>query len=249
MNKRLIAHRGEPESLPENSLAGFRKALEAGALFLETDVHLTADGVAVLCHDPDLSRMTGHDLVIAQSTYAEIRDIPAGQPELFGHRYQEFRIERLEDLVALLVQWPMVQLFVELKQASLDAFGTGGTVDRVNQMLRPVAEQCILISFNSDALRHARSVHDCRIGWVLGEWSDNSRVLANRLAPEFLFVNRKRLPPSPQPLWKGGWQWVLYTVNELAELAPFMQRGFEMIETNAISRLLAESFGHGSAHD
>ena len=41
----LIGHRGEPESWPENSLAGYRAILEAGARYIETDVQITADGV------------------------------------------------------------------------------------------------------------------------------------------------------------------------------------------------------------
>ena len=50
----IIAHRGTPRELPENSLPGFARALEAGAQGIELDVHLTADGVVVVHHDPVL---------------------------------------------------------------------------------------------------------------------------------------------------------------------------------------------------
>lgn len=47
----VIAHRGAPREFPENSLPGFRRALELGADGIELDVHLTVDGVAVVHHD------------------------------------------------------------------------------------------------------------------------------------------------------------------------------------------------------
>ncbi|MBL4763235.1 MAG: hypothetical protein JKY93_11135, partial [Gammaproteobacteria bacterium] len=48
---RLVAHRGEPDNYPENSLQGFQTALSAGAKFLETDIQITKDDVAILSHD------------------------------------------------------------------------------------------------------------------------------------------------------------------------------------------------------
>lgn len=51
----IIAHRGVPRLLPENTLAGFARALDDGADGIELDVHLTADGEVVVHHDPSVS--------------------------------------------------------------------------------------------------------------------------------------------------------------------------------------------------
>jgi glycerophosphoryl diester phosphodiesterase len=51
---RILAHRGLALEAPENSVEAFHAALAAGATHLETDVRATADGVAVLHHDPEL---------------------------------------------------------------------------------------------------------------------------------------------------------------------------------------------------
>ncbi len=51
----LQGHRGARGLAPENTLAGFRKALEIGVTTLETDLALTRDGVLVLAHDPRLN--------------------------------------------------------------------------------------------------------------------------------------------------------------------------------------------------
>ena len=46
-------------SAPENTLLAFQRAFEVGATHLETDVHTSRDGVAVISHDPDLARLAG----------------------------------------------------------------------------------------------------------------------------------------------------------------------------------------------
>ncbi|KAK8232317.1 PLC-like phosphodiesterase [Phyllosticta capitalensis] len=54
-----IAHRGFKARYPENSMAAFAGAVQAGAQALETDVHLSRDGAVVLSHDPSLQRCFG----------------------------------------------------------------------------------------------------------------------------------------------------------------------------------------------
>lgn len=60
---RVLAHRGlvpaDAEGIVENSFAAVAAAQAAGIDYVESDCHLTADGVAVLFHDDDLSRVTG----------------------------------------------------------------------------------------------------------------------------------------------------------------------------------------------
>lgn len=236
----LIAHRGEPVTWPENSLAGFAGALAAGARYIEADVQFTRDGVAVLSHDPSLARVTGHDLEIASSDYAAMRDLPAGEPERFGMRYADLRLARLEEFALLLQQWPQARAFVELKAASINAHGIDTVVDRVLQLLDPVISRCILISFSPEAVAYARNQRGLPVGWVIPEWSPASRARACELAPQYLFCNRKRLPPPAEPLWPGCWTWVVYTVNDATEIAQFTTRGIHMLETNAISTLLSD---------
>jgi len=247
VNTILIAHRGEPDSWPENSLAGFRAALAAGAHYLETDVQLTVDGVPILVHDPTLLRVTGQDLEVVRTTWEKIASLPAGQPEQFGTAFSDLRIVRLNDFVALLQSWPHAQAFVEFKRESLQAFGTQVVLDTVLDCLAPVIEQCILISFDDAVLAAARKRRHPRIGWVLSEWSEASAASAAALAPDFLFCNRTRLPPAPEPLWPGPWQWVVYTINEAGEIEPFLARGFRLVETNRISRLLSDPEFDGTA--
>jgi glycerophosphoryl diester phosphodiesterase len=50
----LQGHRGARGLRPENTLPGFEVAFDLGVTSTETDIHLTADGVPVLIHDPSL---------------------------------------------------------------------------------------------------------------------------------------------------------------------------------------------------
>ncbi|CAD6442541.1 2ee8710c-0190-46e5-bca8-405a333a12f4 [Sclerotinia trifoliorum] len=56
-----IAHRGYKAANPENTMGAFRGAVEVGAHAIETDLHITKDGVLVISHDPSLKRCFGED--------------------------------------------------------------------------------------------------------------------------------------------------------------------------------------------
>ena len=73
---RILAHRGlAGPGVAENTLEAFARGLEAGATHIESDVQVTKDGVAVLFHDHDLSRVAGDKRRIRDVTFAELREI------------------------------------------------------------------------------------------------------------------------------------------------------------------------------
>lgn len=78
---RVLAHRGfvppDSEGVQENTLAAFAAATAAGARYLESDCHLTADGVVVLFHDDDLQRVAGIAKKVSETTVAELTRIMA----------------------------------------------------------------------------------------------------------------------------------------------------------------------------
>ncbi|SJM52771.1 glycerophosphodiester phosphodiesterase family protein [Gulosibacter sp. 10] len=69
---RILAHRGLALEAPENTLAAFRAAFDIGVTHMETDAHVTKDGVAVLWHDPTLERWDGSKTRIASLTLGEL---------------------------------------------------------------------------------------------------------------------------------------------------------------------------------
>lgn len=74
-----FAHRGLHACDPfvENSRNAFLAALEWGA-GIECDLRLTADGEVIIFHDADAMRLCNVDLIIGQSTLAEVRELSVG---------------------------------------------------------------------------------------------------------------------------------------------------------------------------
>jgi len=105
-----MAHRGNSVACPENTQAAFRRAFLDGADLLETDLHLTADGVLVCIHDATVDRTTDGHGPVAGQTLAELKRLSAsyGRPEFAGER-----IPTLDETIALLP--PGAVLALELK--------------------------------------------------------------------------------------------------------------------------------------
>ena len=75
---RVIAHRGDSRNYPENTLPAFESAVRMGIDVVETDIHLTKDGVLVIWHDPTLERNTDGRGWIEDHTLEELRRFDAG---------------------------------------------------------------------------------------------------------------------------------------------------------------------------
>jgi glycerophosphoryl diester phosphodiesterase len=108
---RVIAHRGLALDCAENTLSAFRAAVDAGADLLETDVHLSKDGVVVVAHDPDLARVAGRPGLVSDFTAQELHSMDLGYGEGFP------------TLVEVLEALPREKFNIDLKIPSVvDAF-------------------------------------------------------------------------------------------------------------------------------
>src|SRR5215212_7090658 len=76
--KEVIGHRGSCKDRPENTIAGVRRAAEAGADAAEVDVRTTKDGALVCLHDADLGRTTDGTGKVGEKTLAEVKQLDAG---------------------------------------------------------------------------------------------------------------------------------------------------------------------------
>ncbi|KAL7922574.1 PLC-like phosphodiesterase [Trichoderma austrokoningii] len=139
-----IAHRGFKAAFPENSMAAFQAAVELGAHALETDVHLSKDGVVVLSHDPSLKRCFGVDLLIRDCTWAYLSSLrTTAQP----HE----PLPRLVDLLEYLVSGPQAEKIWVLLDIKID--------DKPEQLLHAIA--CTLTEVSSATPWDERIILGC----------------------------------------------------------------------------------------
>ena len=104
-----IAHRGGAAEAPENSAAAFAHAVSLGYDYLETDVHLSADGVVVAIHDPVLDRVADRPGSVHDLPWAEIR-----RARLAGTE----EVPRLDEVLAA---WPGVRWNIDAKHDAVVA--------------------------------------------------------------------------------------------------------------------------------
>jgi glycerophosphoryl diester phosphodiesterase len=131
-----VAHRGlwSRSGPPENSLAGFEAACEAG-YGIELDVQLSSDGEAMVFHDGQLTRMTGRPGRVADYTAADL-----GQMTLAG---TQETIPTLAETLTLVGRRALVQ--VELKTPAGEV---GPLEQRVHEILIDHAGPVAVIGFN-----------------------------------------------------------------------------------------------------
>jgi glycerophosphoryl diester phosphodiesterase len=69
-----FAHRGGASEVPENTMPAFEHAVRLGYRYVETDVHVTADGVLLAFHDDVLDRVTDRTGVVGELPYSVVRE-------------------------------------------------------------------------------------------------------------------------------------------------------------------------------
>jgi glycerophosphoryl diester phosphodiesterase len=168
--KRVYGHRGLPRSCPENTLASFRAAADAGATGVELDLRLTADGEVVILHDERLERTTDGQGAVEHRTRDEIRGLSAGA--WFEARFASERVPTLIEVYDLAVERGLA-LDLELK-AGANPDALVDTVVEVtdlfwasaaNAVARPGGEGLLVTSFDAVMLDR---LHRVRPHWVTG---------------------------------------------------------------------------------
>jgi glycerophosphoryl diester phosphodiesterase len=119
-----FVHRGGTSEHPENTMPAFAHAVSLGYRYLETDVHLTADGVLVAFHDANLFRTTGHQGEIIDMRWEEIAALRVDGRE---------PIPLMRDL---LERWPDLRFNIDCKadpavEALAQLIDDTGAIDRV----------------------------------------------------------------------------------------------------------------------
>jgi glycerophosphoryl diester phosphodiesterase len=240
-----FAHRGGAADGDENSMAAFGRAVAAGYRYLETDVHATSDGVAVVFHDDSLDRIFGRSGRVEDLTWADVSSLRADGESV---------VPRLLDL---LDAWPDVRLNIDMKQDS--------AVDPTVEALWKcnARDRALLASFSDRRIRWARQLCGPRQATSLGQrevaalrvgaWY--GRGLAG-FVPGVAAVQvpiryaRIRVVDSKfvRHAHRLGMQVHVWTIDEPAEMHELLDLGVDGIMTDRLDALRAVLTERGSWH-
>lgn len=221
LTEQPIAHRGlHTSECPENSLAAFEQAVDAGYP-AELDVRLTADGVPVVFHDDRLDRLTDRSGRIDETAWENLSGCSLLDTD-----------EPVPRLDAVLTRVDgAVPLLVELKASGRRAQLARAVAGRLDAYEGEFAVQSFDPRLVAWVRRH-------RPTWPRGQLAglDEShgfvtRVLVNRLVPNLLtrpdFVGYRHdyLPYPPVERYrerdKPILAWTVRTESERRTVAPF----------------------------
>jgi len=227
---RVLAHRGLAIEAPENTMLAFLKALSIGVEYIETDVHASHDGVAVVAHDETLSRVAGRQVRVDQLTMAELRRVTLGEGQSFP------------SLAEVLDAFPTARFNIDLKsddvvEPAVKAIRDAGAVNRVlvasfSDRRRKAAVD-LLPGVATSASRRAsgRAVAAARLGAVAAVRTALRGVDAVQL-PEKFRGARIITPRLVSAMHSAGVEVHAWTINDVPSMERLLAMGVDGLVTD-----------------
>ena len=164
MSVKIIAHRGANRKAPQNTLPAFRQAIADGADGFETDVHLTKDGIPVICHNYTIDKTSDGTGAISSYTLAELKKFDFGS--YFSEDFRGTPLPTLEEFLELVGPSDAEIINIELKCPK------DGMFELVNKTLGSVRrfgvlDRVIVSSFSPAILKMVKDIDPrCRTGFL-----------------------------------------------------------------------------------
>jgi glycerophosphoryl diester phosphodiesterase len=221
-----IAHRGASGHAPENTMAAFRRAVELGAGFIETDLQITRDAQVIAIHDFTLDRTTSGKGQVHLLTLEQIRALDAGS--WFGDRGAgAFPGERVPTLAEILDFAKEHDLIFYLEIKSGPAWG--------------VSARVVILSFDPSALDSVHRLDSTMMTGLLCEHPSNDLVGRTvRAGARQLVAGGDLITPAVvDKAHHAGLQVVAWTINEPEQMRRLIAAGIDGIITDYPDRLLS----------
>ena len=229
----VAAHRGGALLWPENSLLAFRNALALGADFLETDVHLTADGEVVILHDPTLDRTTTGLGPVRDAKLADLLGVrlKAADGTVTGEH-----VPTLRELLDLLLP-ASARLLLEIK-AGPSREPYAGIEDTVLALVRAAGllDRVVIMAFDELTLRRVQTLEPRvrRVLLVARERAQNAQARdivrwASAVGAD-LGIDHRVLDPAVIAAARAARVRVAaWTVNEEADIRRVLALGVDIV--------------------
>jgi glycerophosphoryl diester phosphodiesterase len=235
----VVAHRGASGHAPENTMAAFQRAVDLGARFIETDLHLTRDARVVAIHDSTLDRTTtGHGPVYLRSL-EEVRALDAGAwfSSRSGESFAGEHVPTLGEILRFAKERDVV-FYLEIKS---DA--AWGAEHVVVAALRDSGEaaRVIILSFDPATIESVHRLDSTMMTGYLCEHRSKDLVERSVRAGARQIVPRGDLvtPALVEKAHRAGLQVVAWTINEPAQMRRLIAAGVDGIMSDYPDRLVS----------
>lgn len=231
----VVAHRGASGHAPENTLASFRKAVELGARFIETDLQLSRDARFVAIHDETLDRTTDGHGSVHNCTLAELRQLDAGS--WFGPEFKSQKLPTMDEILDFAREHDVV-FYLELKPCA-----AWGAEHALVGALRDAGEaaRAVVLSFDGSTLAAVRRLEpNLMTGLLLDQQDPNCIDRAISVGARQLAVHGKLITPELlTQARRRDIQVVVWTINHPSHMQALIEAGVDGIITDYPDRLLS----------
>ncbi|MCB1783104.1 MAG: glycerophosphoryl diester phosphodiesterase [Alphaproteobacteria bacterium] len=211
---KIIGHRGTCAYAPENTLESIHTAADMGIEWVELDVKLTKDEVAVIFHDDDLDRTTNGHGPIAQMTYEDLRQLECGS--WFAESFAGLKIPTLEEAVEVIIERGM-GFNMEIKPCPGREKDTAEVALDLLSQIWDDHDRLLISSFQHVSLETAMDMAgDWSRGLILPkEWPENWAELAQYLEVSTININASEITREQvEAIMDMEKQILAYTVND-----------------------------------
>jgi len=231
----IVAHRGASRDAPENTIPAFQLAWEQGADAIEADFHLSKDGEIVCFHDADTERVAGTQLVVRQSTLAELKQLDVGATH--GVAFNGTRIPTIAEVFATIPQGK--KIFIEVKCGAEIIPTLLNEIDQSGL----TQEQIVVISFNKQVIQQLKiKAPQYKASWLCSFNKQETGEITPALATVLKTLKQIQadglssntaLPASViEAVSQQGYEWHVWTINDLKTARRMQALGVLSITTD-----------------
>ncbi len=209
-----IGHRGAKAYEVENTIESFKKAVELAANAIELDVRSSKDRKLIVCHDDNLKRVFGIDLLINEATLKELKQATGD------------RIPSLKEALTCIGN-KVEKILVELKEPGDEKL----VLDTIKK--EKLEGRVIIVSFHEEVLATLRKLDKkIEIGLIYTKFRNPVdaalKLNAAYLLPLYRFTHSKDVEKAHMHNLKV----IVWTINTAEEARAYIAKGVDGIATD-----------------
>lgn len=238
--QQIVAHRGASHDAPENTLAAFELAWQRDADAIEVDLFLSSDGEIVCIHDRTTERFSEENLVVAESTAAELKQLDVGSWK--DEKWAGEPVPTLDEVIATVPDGR--RIYLEIKPGPEVVEPLARAVEASDLVIE---QQVVVIAFDADVIAAVRERLPQATACWLTSYRKDDETGELRPTPDQVLSTLERIDATGlsthanenvvdeafvRRLREAGFEFHTWTVNGIDTARRFAELGVDSITTD-----------------